>query len=103
MDALDAFDGIADDIWDERERQNEKWGDQHHPDGTGDQYAVGLAEENRNVCQTNAANGNVTWMDILLEEVWEALAEDDLGKLRAELIQVAAVCCAWVEDIDGRD
>jgi len=43
-----------------------------------------------------------TWEMILLEEVWEALAETDPVKLRAELIQVAAVAVAWVEDIDSR-
>ncbi|MEY9934267.1 hypothetical protein ABH926_008932 [Catenulispora sp. GP43] len=39
---------------------------------------------------------------MLLEEVYEALAEVDPAALRAELVQVAAVAAAWVEDIDSR-
>lgn len=34
-----------------------------------------------------------------VEEVYEALAESDENKLTEELIQVAAVCVAWVENI----
>ncbi len=39
---------------------------------------------------------------ILLEEVHEALAEDDPTRLRAELLQVAAVAVCWVEAIEQR-
>jgi hypothetical protein len=49
-----------------------------------------------------AGEGVCTWRDILLEEVAEAFAEDDPGRLRAELIQVAAVATQWVEAIDRR-
>jgi hypothetical protein len=41
------------------------------------------------------------WSVILLEEVWEAIEAGTLPKLRAELIQVAAVCWAWIEQIDA--
>jgi hypothetical protein len=34
--------------------------------------------------------------------VEEAFAESDPTKLRAELIQVAAICAAWIHDIDQR-
>ena len=40
--------------------------------------------------------------DILAEEVAEVYAESDPDRLRAELIQVAAVCVQWIEAIDGR-
>jgi len=49
-----------------------------------------------------AAFGRVSWADILLEEVFEALAEDDPAALRVELIQVAAVAVQWVEAIDRK-
>jgi hypothetical protein len=39
---------------------------------------------------------------VLNEEVAEAFAESDPAKLRAELLQVAAVCAAWIYDIDTR-
>lgn len=43
------------------------------------------------------------WLAILMEEVGEAAAElnyDAAGSLRAELVQVAAVACAWIDAID---
>lgn len=42
---------------------------------------------------------------MLLEEVFEAMAEDGPSALRTELVQVAvvaAVAAAWIEDIDSR-
>jgi hypothetical protein len=38
----------------------------------------------------------------LLEEVFEAMAEDSPVKLAHELTQVAAVAVAWVEAIERR-
>ncbi len=45
---------------------------------------------------------NDNWRDILLEEVFEALAEEEPKELRKELVQVAAVAAQWVEAIDRR-
>lgn len=89
-------------IRDERSRQIEKWGAQHHPDGTGDRFFAYFASEARRRCQHADRQGTVTWYHILAEEVYEAFAESDPDKLRTELIQVAAVAAAWVEDIDHR-
>lgn len=95
----------------ERLQQDAKWGEQNHPDGTGPRVQItqnaaapagvlaGLAREE---CQRAAADGTVTWMHILREEVAEALAADHPGLLRMELVQVAAVCVAWIEAIDRR-
>ncbi|MER6103595.1 hypothetical protein ABT115_15055 [Streptomyces sp. NPDC001832] len=86
----------------ERQAQLAKFGDQHHPDGTGSvhqQNAAGLA---RMECDDAFASGYGTWCHVLFEEVREALAESDPAKLRAELVQVAAVCAAWIHDIDSR-
>lgn len=47
------------------------------------------------------SQGDVTWSDILLEEVFEALAEEAPGKLRAELVQVAAVVVKMIGRIDA--
>lgn len=88
----------------ERERQYTKWGPQHHPDGTDDGFtAKAKREYARRICDENAAAGRGTWLDILTEEVAEAFAETDPVKLRKELVQVAAVAVAWVEDIDSRE
>jgi hypothetical protein len=85
----------------ERGQQDEKWGEQNHADGTGEDYAE-LAEAARAQCDSAARVGAVTWRHILLEEVCEAAAEADPRKLREELLQVAAVAVAWVEAIDRR-
>lgn len=97
----------------ERERQDEKWGEQNHPDGTGPNFfplrahrswhtASRLAAEAKKVTDAAARDQTTTWRVILLEEVFEAFAEADPAKLRAELIQVAAVAAQWVEAIDRR-
>lgn len=83
----------------ERERQDQKWGVQTHNRGTGPQYAP-HADHFRKVTDTKARSGTDTWADILLEEVYEALAESDTDALRKELIQAAAVCVAFAEALD---
>jgi len=87
-------------VRDERARQDAKWGEQNHPNGTGLYQQEAAAERARLVCDLNFRNGKGTWADILREEFAEALAEKDPYRLRAELIQVAAVAVAWVEAID---
>jgi hypothetical protein len=89
---------VLDNIAHERFRQREKWGDQHHPDGTG------APAWRTKASRLQMWNGDTagTWRDILLEEVYEAMAEASPDRLRRELVQVAAVATAWVEDIDSR-
>lgn len=96
----------------ERARQDEKWGEQNHPNATGplvtwasdfrNEPAKKLAELATQRCQTYFADGHGAWIDIALEEVAEAFAEQDPAKLRTELIQCAAVFVAWIEAIDRR-
>lgn len=95
----------------EAKRQKDKWGEQNHPDGTGD-YLAGafgggvlfetLANWFRDECDRAAKEGTLTWRHILLEETFEALAEADPAKLREELIQTTAVAASWIEAIDRR-
>lgn len=118
---------IALEVLAERDRQDAKWGEQNHPDGTGpDTLPLGdfswrrayqdgkahtldgtsaktLAACATEVTDVAAKQGHVTWADILTEEHFEALAEADPVKLRAELIQVAAVAIQWVAAIDRRE
>lgn len=86
----------------ERVAQDARWGEQNHADGTGAPWRTDHANKVRRLCQERFANGEGTWLHILQEEVAEAGAESDEAKLRAELIQVAAVAVAWVEAIDRR-
>lgn len=98
----------------ERATQDAKWGEQNHPNGTGpDLPILRLTDVNldlrtgeelagifRRRTDDRAKCGRLSYMDILLEEVFEATAEADVTHLRTELIQVAAVAVAWVEKID---
>ena len=89
------------DIADERNRQDDKWGIQDHPDGT-DASFVPSRDVYTRLCNDAFSVGKGTWRHILSEEVYEAYAESDVVLLRAELVQVAAVTAAWIEAIDRR-
>lgn len=117
--------GVLDEVAAERQRQDEKWGKQNHPDiesrdiphVTRHFYAhkADLWRQNNEErakakttsrcaahCRAAGPHTHTAWDGVLLEEVYEALAESDPAKLRAELVQVAAVATAWVEAIDRR-
>ncbi|AMS01608.1 MULTISPECIES: hypothetical protein [Streptomyces] len=88
----------------ERQAQIARFGEQRHPDGTGRPGYAEKANTAREACQMDAviADGGPRWSLILLKAVHEALAESDPARLRAELVQVAAVCAAWASDMDQR-
>lgn len=46
--------------------------------------------------------GAPTWMHLVREEVAEAFMESDPRRLRAELLQVAALAVSWIEKLDAR-
>lgn len=91
---------ILEDLAQERRNQDNKFGVQRHPDGTSVLWNT-WADMYRESCDRAFKSGQGTWLHILLEEVYEAAAESDRAKLRKELVQVAAVCVAWIEDIDA--
>ncbi|MGH3614342.1 MAG: hypothetical protein ACRDRK_17495 [Pseudonocardia sp.] len=100
--AHDGLDRVLADITAEREAQHAVHGVQHHlPDGTGPYWAP-LADNARRECEQAGAAGRLTWRQILLEEVAEALAEHDPDRLRRELVQVVAVGAQWLQAIDNR-
>lgn len=102
-------------VLDERARQDKKWGEQNHPNGTGGGEhplattggELGLEEYEahslaviftRNTDDRFSRTRSLepgTWKDILLEEVFEALAEVDPDRLFTELVQVSAVAQSW--------
>jgi hypothetical protein len=78
-------------------RQDVKWGPaRQQPNGTGTSYFKYTADMHRRRTDEAFQNGEGTWAHILLEEVYEALAESNPRKLVAELVQVAAVCLNWI-------
>lgn len=48
-----------------------------------------------------ARHGKPTWRHLVLEEVAEAFQESDPGRLREEVLQVAALCVSWLEKLAG--
>lgn len=94
---------INEEIVAERVRQEEKFPDQADlPDGTGADHSAVVAKIARAACDEAHKAGRLTWRHILCEEYAEAMAETDREKLRAELIQVAAVAVKWIERLDRR-
>lgn len=103
MSVFRGLDQAMRDVRAERIRQAQLHGDQSHlPDGTGGPGLQTIAEYRRRQCEGAAQRGALTFRDIFDEEVAEVLAEDDPARLRAELVQVAAVCVQWIQAIDGR-
>jgi hypothetical protein len=98
-----------DEVRAERARQDVKWGQRNHPDGTGPNpsgfftFRDDYVEAARTECDRSFVRGRGSWRHILAEEVAEAFAEADPLKLRAELVQVEAVARAWREAIDRRE
>lgn len=95
---------ILDEILGERIKQDVRWGEQNHPFTTLEAgQAKGIADYLRHVCDQSAISGTTNWLEILEEEVYEAIAEAAAGdkeKFREELIQVAAVVVAMIECLD---
>ena len=85
----------------EREAQFAQWGEQDIPMGTSPDFTF-VANYYRTICQRKTAAGDVTYADVLLEEVYEALAETDPLKLLDELVQVAAVAVQMIEHLRAK-
>lgn len=103
------------DICNERVRQIEKWGDTSHPSTPWDvagiepnmvlvekQIAEQFERAAKEDCAANFKAGRGTWWHLAHEELAEALAARDEKHRRAELVQLAAVVVAWIEDIDRK-
>lgn len=90
------------DVAAERAAQDELWGIQDFPDGTGHEHAA-AAEAAKRDCGAAWAGARLTWRHLLIEEFFEALAETDPTALRTELVQMAAAAVKWVQALDRRD
>jgi hypothetical protein len=111
------MDKIINEIKKRRKEQNEKFGVSSHPclDQTllnreGSCTPQRMCEEyhipSENVAKYNCDNAfyknQGTWAHIAVEELSEIVSEFDLHKRRNEIIDLAAVCIAWLEDIDNK-
>lgn len=99
---VEPTDRVLDDIRDERLRQIAKLGEQHRKDGS-DLFTYGpIAARSRQNFLDAEANGGATWHQVLNGPFYESISETDPAALRRALIELAAVACAWAEDIDSR-
>ncbi|PSL04161.1 hypothetical protein CLV30_106166 [Haloactinopolyspora alba] len=105
------IDRALEEVFDERVRQDERWGEQNHPTVGGAGPHAGLvihanyayeAERWKWSNGVRVERGRLTWDGILLEETYEALGEVDPTRRREELVQVAAVAVAMIQHIDRK-
>ncbi|MFC4089383.1 hypothetical protein [Micromonospora sp. GCM10011541] len=95
--------GVSAEVVNEVNRQEEEWGEQDHPftpEGViGNGYHAEYqwrADRWKRENDYRAGVGHPAWDGILLEEVYEALAEEDPEKREVELVQVAAVAVSAI-------
>ena len=87
----------------ERLRQVELYPDcEHLPDGTGGGGRETWERISKISCDRAYSEGRLTHAHVFDEETAEVLAATDPVKLRAELVQVGAVVCKWIADLDSR-
>lgn len=105
-EAIEVTGLVLDEVNDERMEQDSKWGQQNHPIHSTGSFAMkpehfhDEADLWKRENDFRVKKGAIGWDGILLEEVYEALAETDPAKQREELVQVAAVAVAAIECID---
>lgn len=101
------------DVRAERARQFARYGtNENLLDGTGPQVewlgdVGGSASDIEGYLRKNyeaheAEYGSPTFRHLVAEEVAEAFQENNPSRLRAELLQVAALAVSWIEKIDAR-
>lgn len=99
---------IIEEILEERRRQDEKWGVQNHKIVTDTvphellmtYYSLPREERAKKNCDTATKEGILTWGDIIVEELVEALNAKDYKDMRTELVQCGAVILAMIESLD---
>lgn len=91
----------------ERSRQEMKWGVQELVDriegvmNESPNHWLDVAVNYKNEDRKNPEG--ISWQSVLMEEVAEAFAETEPTEIIGELIQVAAVCVAWIENLSSRN
>lgn len=90
--------GVLEEVAKERRRQNVKFPNQDLPNGNNPRAYGALAEMAKTTCNEAAKHRELTWRHVLLEEVYEALECDADEEFEGEMLQVAAVAVACVEN-----
>ena len=109
------MENILEEIRIERTKQDQKWGEQNHPcldqvllNRKGgctpmrmcEEYEIPSEGRAKKKCDIAFKNGTGTYAHIAIEEMSEVVSAFSIEKRREELIQLAAVCVAWIEKID---
>ncbi|MEU1074332.1 MULTISPECIES: hypothetical protein [unclassified Streptomyces] len=107
-------DAVLAEVAAERAAQDALFGVQDLPDMAGSpenqrnarKFFKGCADRykaiNDGVFDPRDDDPRLDYTGVFLEEVYEALAESDPAKIRAELVQAVAVGVKWIEAIDRR-
>jgi hypothetical protein len=93
---------VLGDVLEERERQDDQWGEQNHPSfgvNSANRNAKMLADMWKGINAGRVKHDTLTFDGIAFEEIYEAMAEPDGPELYAELIQAAAVFACWAEKL----
>jgi len=94
---------IVDKIIEERNRQEGLWKEQNWPSVMGYipaiHYNIPSMNEAKETCEERKSIGQLTWTDIVLEEMCEVVeATSDENRIE-ELTQLSALCIAWIQSI----
>jgi hypothetical protein len=90
----------------ERKQQDEKWGEQNHPmvrDDFNFKEAGTILKHMRFENDLENDFGEKTWLNIIGEELAEAVLATSLQEQRKEMVQVAAVAVQIIEYLDRRE
>ena len=117
MNALVTTNSILEEVLQERTQQDLKWGIQNHPSvetkiPTGPNshienkicrfYGIPTEDKAKRDADIAANHGSLTWAHIAVEELSEVISASSEEHRREELIQLSAVCLAWIENIDRK-
>ena len=117
MNSLVIDNPIYEEILLERHQQDLKWGVQDHPsisdkiskgpnsnvmDKICRYYGIPTQDKAQYDVEKAAKEGNLSWSHIAVEELSEVISATSEEHRRHELIQLAAVCIAWCENIDRK-
>lgn len=108
--------GVVADVLLERSEMLDRWGDPTYPSvveisPSGDRelgeiqtgvYGLPPAREARAATEASRGAGTLTWGRIATQSLADAVAATDEVDRRAQIVQLAAVALAWVEDLDRR-
>ena len=105
---------IFEEIKQERKRCVEKWGNQKHPfpfelrekypqfdeQKIAEHLEIPTINRSNFLTELTRIQGDLTWGEILQEEVCEAMLSSDKANIREELIQIASLCVAMIQQLD---